>query len=182
MVCSWRVTETRPLTPYIPRRLQHRIHPPPTEELTRIMGCPQVTGLFTDSPCVISACRGHDDVIKWKHFPRYWPFGRGIHRWPVNSPHKGQWRGALIFSLIYAWIKRLSKQSWGWWFEMPSRPLLRHCNIHLYTYYIQGCGIGLQFGWLTPHQRGTAAGIPDHETVYNDRNLWPSLIREHAKI
>ena len=26
-------------------------------------------------------CHGiHDDVIKWKQFPRYWPFGRGIHR------------------------------------------------------------------------------------------------------
>ena len=24
--------------------------------------------------------------------------------------------------------KRLSKQSWGWWFEKPSRPLRRHCN------------------------------------------------------
>ena len=45
----------------------------------------------------------HDDVI-WKHFPRYWPFARGIHRSPVNSPHKGQWRGALMFSLIYIWI------------------------------------------------------------------------------
>ena len=42
----------------------------------------------------------HDDVIKWKHFPRYWPFVRGIHRSPVNSPHKGQWRGSLMFSLI----------------------------------------------------------------------------------
>ena len=46
----------------------------------------------------------HDDVIKWKHFPRNWPFVRGIHRSPVNSPHKGQWRGALKFSLICAWI------------------------------------------------------------------------------
>ena len=26
----------------------------------------------------------------------------GIHRPPVNSPHKGQWRGALIFPLICA--------------------------------------------------------------------------------
>ena len=42
----------------------------------------------------------HDVVIKWKHFPRYWPFVRGIHRPPVNSPHKGQWGVALIFSLI----------------------------------------------------------------------------------
>ena len=33
---------------------------------------------------------GHDDVIKWKHFPRYWSFVRGIHRSTVNSPHKGQ--------------------------------------------------------------------------------------------
>ena len=47
----------------------------------------------------------HDDVIKWKHFPRYWLFVRRIHRSPVNSPHKSQWRGALMFSLICAWIK-----------------------------------------------------------------------------
>ena len=46
----------------------------------------------------------HDDVIKWKHFPRYRPYVRGIHRSPVNSPHKGQWRGALMFSLICARI------------------------------------------------------------------------------
>ena len=42
-------------------------------------------------------------IVKWKHFSHYWPFVRGIHRSPVNSPHKGQWRGALIFSLICAW-------------------------------------------------------------------------------
>ena len=42
----------------------------------------------------------HDDVIKWKHFPRYWSFVRS----PVNSPHKGQWRGDMMFSLICAWI------------------------------------------------------------------------------
>ena len=44
----------------------------------------------------------HDDVIK--HFPRYWSFVRGIHRSPVNSPPKGQWRGALMFSFVCAWI------------------------------------------------------------------------------
>ena len=43
----------------------------------------------------------------------------------MNSPHKCQWRGALMFSLI---CKRLSKQSWGWWFDTPSRPLWRHSN------------------------------------------------------
>ena len=46
----------------------------------------------------------HDDVIKWKHFPRYWPYVRGIHRSTVNSPHKDQWRGALMLPSICAWI------------------------------------------------------------------------------
>ena len=46
----------------------------------------------------------HDYVIKWKHFPCYWSFVRGIHRSPVNSPRKVQWRGALMFSMICAWI------------------------------------------------------------------------------
>ena len=44
----------------------------------------------------------------WRHqmetFPRYWPFVREIHRSPVNSPHKDQWRRTLMFSLICAWI------------------------------------------------------------------------------
>ena len=44
----------------------------------------------------------HDDVMKWRHFLHYWPFVQRIHRSPVDSPHKGQWRKALIFSLIYA--------------------------------------------------------------------------------
>ena len=60
----------------------------------------------------VTACIGpkgitslpHDDVIKWKHFPRNWPFVRGIHWSPVNSSHKGQWRRALMFSLICVWI------------------------------------------------------------------------------
>ena len=46
----------------------------------------------------------HDDVIKWKYFLHYWPFLLGIHRSPVNSPHKGQWCGTLLFSLIRTWI------------------------------------------------------------------------------
>ena len=51
----------------------------------------------------------HDDVMKWKQFPRYWPFVRGIHRSPVDPPHKGQWRGAMVFSLIYVWTNIWAK-------------------------------------------------------------------------
>ena len=32
----------------------------------------------------------HDDVIKWKHFPHYWPFVLEIHQSPVNSHHRSQ--------------------------------------------------------------------------------------------
>ena len=43
---------------------------------------------------LIQVLHMHDDIIKWKHFPRYWS---------VN--------------------KRLGKQSWGWWFRMSLCPL-----------------------------------------------------------
>ena len=61
----------------------------------------------------------HDDVIKSKHFPRYWPFAWGIHRSPVNSPHKGKWCGDLMFSLI--WIH-------GWVNNREAGDLRRHRN------------------------------------------------------
>ena len=70
----------------------------------------------------------HEDAIKWKHFPHYWPFVQEIHQSLVNFPPKGQWRGALMFSLICTLNKWLSKQSWGWWYKMPSHSLWRHCN------------------------------------------------------
>ena len=69
---------------------------------------------------VFCICWRHDDVITWKHFPRYWPFVWGIHRSPVNSPHKGQWRGALIFFLICAWTN-------GWVHNRDAGDLRRHC-------------------------------------------------------
>ena len=65
----------------------------------------------------------HDDVIKWKHFPRYWPFVRVINR----SRTKPVTRSFDVFFDLRL-NKRLSKQSRGWWFETPSRSLWRHCN------------------------------------------------------
>ena len=62
----------------------------------------------------------HDDVMKWKHFPRNCPFVRGIHR--SHSPHKGQWRGALMFSLICVWIKD--------WVNNREAGDLRRCRGH----------------------------------------------------
>ena len=52
-------------------------------------------------------------------FPPCWPFVRGIHRWPVDSPHKIQWRGALVFSLICAWTN-------GWAINLDAGDLRNH--------------------------------------------------------
>ena len=46
-------------------------------------------------------------------------FVRGIHRWPVKTPHKAQWQGALIFSLICAWTN-------GWVNNQSAGDLRRH--------------------------------------------------------
>ena len=76
--------------------------------------------LLTNSRCFDTSWgSSHDNVIKWKHFPRNWPFVLGIHWSPVNSPHKGQWRWALMFSLICAWIN-------GWVNNREAGDLRRH--------------------------------------------------------
>ena len=71
----------------------------------------------------------HDDVIKWKHTPRYWPFVSAR-----NSPVPGEflaqrpvtWNIYVFFDLRLN--KLLSKQPWGWWFETPPHPLWCHRN------------------------------------------------------
>ena len=61
----------------------------------------------------------HDDVIEWKHFSCYWCFVREIHRSPVNSLHKAQWRGHLIFLWSALWIN-------GWVNNIEADDLRRH--------------------------------------------------------
>ena len=81
----------------------------------------------------------HDDVIIWKHFPRYWLFVRGIHQSPAISPHKGQWRGALMFSWIYARIN-------GWVNNREAGDMRRHqahCDVIIIT--IAFCCISMSY-------------------------------------
>ena len=70
----------------------------------------------------------HDDVIKWKLFPRYWPFVWGIHRSPVNVPHKGPITQSFHVVFDLRLNKRLSKQLRRRCFGMPYRLLWRQCN------------------------------------------------------
>ena len=62
----------------------------------------------------------------WRHqietFSALLAFLPGIHRSPVNSPHKSQWCGDLMFSLICAWIKG--------WVNYREAGDLRHHRAH----------------------------------------------------
>ena len=65
----------------------------------------------------------HDDVINWKHFPRYWPVtGEFPSQRPVTRSFD------VVFDLRLN--TRLNKQSRRRWSETPSRSLWRHCNVH----------------------------------------------------
>ena len=69
---------------------------------------------------------GHDDVSKWKHYPRYWPFVREFTdpRWISHTKASD----AELWCFLWSATKRLSKQSCGWRFETPSCPFWRHRN------------------------------------------------------
>ena len=43
------------------------------------------------------------DIIKWKQFPRYYPFVRGIHWPPVDFPYKGTVTQTFDVSLLLIW-------------------------------------------------------------------------------
>ena len=66
----------------------------------------------------------HDDVIKWKYFPRYWPFV-----WGEFSSQRPVTRGFDVFVELHL-NKQLSKQSWRRWFETRLRSLWRNCGTH----------------------------------------------------
>ena len=57
--------------------------------------------------------------MTWNHFLRNCPFVRGIHRLPVDSPHKGPVTQSVDGFFHVRPNERLGKQR-GWlWFEMP---------------------------------------------------------------
>ena len=98
-------------------------------------------------------CIWRDDVMTWEHLPHYLPLDGCVRRFVMMTSSNGKLfrvTGALygeftghrwiprtkvseaelwnfLWSALYS--KRLSKQSWGWWPETPSRSLWRHCSV-----------------------------------------------------
>ena len=75
-------------------------------------------------PCHVTACWRHQMEICFALLA----ICAGNSPVPGDSPHKDQWRRALMFVFHLRPNKRLSKQWRGWWFETPSSPLWRHCK------------------------------------------------------
>ena len=77
----------------------------------------------TKSKWCVQILKCHEDVIKWKHFPRYWPFVREIHWSPDNSPQKAN--DAELWWFFWSAPEQMLR---SWLFETPSRSLWCHCN------------------------------------------------------
>ena len=77
------------------------------------------TGTLTPEAARLKWKTGHDDGIKCNYFRRYWTFVREINWSPVNSTYKGQWCGALMFSVICTWTN-------GWVNNRDASDLRRH--------------------------------------------------------
>ena len=90
-----------------------------------------------DRPAILSV---HNDVIKWKHFPRYWPICEGNP--PVSGGFPSQRPVTRSFDVFFDLClnKTLSRQSRRRWFETPSHSLWRHYNGVTYRGLIAGTG------------------------------------------
>ena len=88
-----------------------------------IQTCEWIGNFFTEAPIRIIAANNDKDKPWWRHqmeaFSALLALCVGIRRSPVNSPHKGQWRGILMFSFICAWIN-------GWVNNREDGDLRRH--------------------------------------------------------
>ena len=75
--------------------------------------------------------------IERKRFPRYWPFVRGINS-PDTDELPSQRPVTRSFGVFFdrCLNKRLSKESWGWWFVTSSGSLWCHCNDIIVTGFI----------------------------------------------
>ena len=94
---------------------------------------------------VIRALVTRSDMSWWRH--QMETFSALLAICAENSPVPGEFpaqrpvtrRFDVFFDLRLN--KRLSKQSWGWWFETPSRPLRRHRNVVYCLYSSLSCSM-----------------------------------------
>ena len=118
------------------------------------------------------------NITWWRHqmetFPIYWPLVRGIHRSPVDSPHKGQWRGALMFSLICTWTNGNNRDA------SDLRRYRAHCDVtimitHRICIYSKFIIQDLYVSELIRHNiflQNTLSNIIKHLTTFHTVNTY----------
>ena len=102
---------------------------------------------------------GKTDETWWRH--QMETFSALLGLCPGNEPVTGEFPSQrpvlrsfdVFFHLLLN--KRLSKQSWGWWFETPSHSLWRHCNSTIVCVKdpVHLCKEVLV--WVVPNSQGT---------------------------
>ena len=104
-----------------------------------------ITSTNEYQPCTHMMTSSNGNILRV-----YWPFVRGIHRWPVNSLHKGQWRGALMRSFICAWI-------YGWVNNREAGDLRRH-PAHYDVTVMKGINVSPSLSvWILPFRIDTVS-------------------------
>ena len=96
---------------------------------------------------------GHDDIIKWNFFSTYWPCVRGIHQSLVVLPPKGQWYGAFMFSLIFAWTNSWANN----WDTGDFRCHLSHYDVSVMDSHVEMCTVKTNYWALWKY-----CEIPNH--------------------
>ena len=84
----------------------------------------------------------HDDVTKWKHFPRYWSFVRGIHRSPEFPSQRPVTQSFDVCFFICAWINS--------WVNNRKAGDLRYLRAH-YDVTVMSRQITIKACLLIPH-------------------------------
>ena len=139
MTCTTRVGDVFPQDVMIPTALHNKLY--------CAYWCPN------DVHCIgrDGISMNHDDIIKRKQFPRYWPF--------VKAMHRSQRPVTLSFDIFSDLRKRLSKRSIRRWFDTPSRSLWRHCNVYWPN--------EPSSFWISPGNRWSLIGNIDFVNCYN---------------
>ena len=103
----------------------------------------------------------HDDVTKRKHFPCYWDFA-GNSLVAGEFPPKGQWRGALMSSLVCAWTN-------GWVNNRNYDDMRRH-RLAVISYQFESMAHPLTW-WSIVHHITSWRGPCRQETYFPDFRL-----------
>ena len=121
-------------------------------------------------PCFVTLC--FVVVTWWRH--QMETFSTLLALCAGNSPVTGEfpaqrpvtWNFDVFFDLRLN--ERLSKQSCGWWFEMLSRPLWRHCNVSYQILWMHVIHLPISFR-VAPLAEGEAfVWLPSLVLMFNN--------------